>query len=152
LSKAGNPDAFEFAKPQITGYNYSFSGLKTSFLYLLRDKLLENPGFVEENKADLCASIQKTIVEVLIKKVFLAAKNYKIKQIALAGGVSANSALRKAFLEIAKKYGWDAFIPAFEFTTDNAAMIAMTGYLKFQSDDFSGFNDVPYARVSNLLK
>ncbi len=152
LAKVGNPNAFQFAKPQIAGYDYSFSGLKTSFLYLLRDKLAENQAFVEENQADLCASLQKTIVEVLMKKLIAAAKNYRIKQIALAGGVSANSALRNAFYEIAKKYGWDAFIPPFEFTTDNAAMIAMTGFLKYQTDDFSGYNDVPYARVNNLLK
>jgi N6-L-threonylcarbamoyladenine synthase len=152
LAKEGNSGAFEFAKPQIAGYDYSFSGLKTSFLYLLRDRIALNPGFVEENMADLCASLQKTIVEVLMKKLIQAAKNYKIKQIALAGGVSANSALRNAFHDASAKYHWDAFIPAFEFTTDNAAMIAMTGYLKYQSDEFSGFNDVPYARVSNLLK
>lgn len=152
LSKQGNPKAFEFAKPNLAKYDYSFSGLKTSFLYLLRDKLAVNPAFVEENQADLCASLQKTIVEVLMKKLILAAKNYKIKQIALAGGVSANSALRYAFFDSAEKYGWDAFIPPFEFTTDNAAMIAMTGYLKYQTDNFAGFNDVPYARVSNLLK
>lgn len=152
LAKQGNPNAFEFAKPNIAGYDYSFSGLKTSFLYLLRDKLAENPAFVEENQADLCASLQKTIVDVLMKKLILAARYYKIKQIALAGGVSANSALRNAFFDNAGKFGWDVFIPPFEFTTDNAAMIAITGYLKFQTDVFSGFNDVPYARVSNHLK
>jgi len=152
LAKQGNPDAYEFAKPQIAGYNYSFSGLKTSFLYLLRDKLAVNPDFVADNLADLCASLQKTIVDVLMKKLAMAAKNYKIRQIALAGGVSANSALQKALLETGQKYKWDVFIPPFEFTTDNAAMIAMTGYLKFQANEFSGFNNVPYARVSNLLK
>jgi N6-L-threonylcarbamoyladenine synthase len=146
LAQTGNPLAFTFNKPQIQGYNYSFSGLKTSFLYLLRDKIKENPNFVEDNINDLCASLQKTIVEILMNKLLKAAKDLKINELAVAGGVSANSALRKAFEEYALKYNWSIYVPPFEFTTDNAAMIAITGYFKYLNKDFCAISEVPYAR------
>ena len=149
LAKEGNPKAFAFNKPQIPGYNYSFSGLKTSFLYLLRDKIKENSNFVEENLNDLCASLQATVVEVLMNKLRKAAKDLNISQVAVAGGVSANSALRQAFHDHGAKYGWEVYIPPFAFTTDNAAMIAITGYFKFQHNDFCSIDVVPFARVSN---
>lgn len=148
LAQSGNPDAFRFAKPQIKDYNYSFSGLKTSFLYLLRDKVKENPDFIAENKADLCASLQETVVDILMKKLKLAAKDLNVRQVAVAGGVSANSGLRKALVETGKKYGWKVFIPPVSFTTDNAAMIAITGYFKYLNHDFCGLGEVPYARIN----
>ena len=151
LAKEGNPKAFKLNKPQIKGYDYSFSGLKTSFLYLLRDEIQKNPDFVQENMADLCASLQATIIEILMKKLLKAAQELNIKQVAVAGGVSANSGLRQAFHHYAEKYGWEIFIPPFAFTTDNAAMIAITGYYKYMRGEFSSLEDVPYARVSNLL-
>jgi N6-L-threonylcarbamoyladenine synthase len=149
LAKEGNPNTFTFNKPQISGYNYSFSGLKTSFLYLLRDKVKENPSFVEENLNDLCASIQATVVDILMNKLRKAAADLRIHQVAVAGGVSANSALRQAFLDHGAKYGWEVFIPPFAFTTDNAAMIAITGNFKYQQADFCSIEEVPFARVSN---
>jgi len=149
LAKEGNPKAFTFNKPQIPGYNYSFSGLKTSFLYLLRDKIKENPNFVEENMNDLCASLQATVVDVLMNKLRKAASELNIRQVAVAGGVSANSALRQAFHDYGVKYNWEVYIPPFAFTTDNAAMIAITGYFKYQHNDFCSIEEVPFARVSN---
>jgi len=149
LAKEGNPKAFTFNKPQISGYNYSFSGLKTSFLYLLRDKIKENPNFVEENMNDLCASLQATVVDVLMNKLRKAASELNIRQVAVAGGVSANSALRQAFHDYGVKYNWEVYIPPFAFTTDNAAMIAITGYFKYQHNDFCSIEEVPFARVSN---
>ena len=149
LAKDGNPKAFTFNKPQIPDYNYSFSGLKTSFLYLLRDKEKENPDFVAQNLNDLCASIQATVVEILMAKLRKAAKELQIKQVAVAGGVSANSALREALVADGAKYGWKVFIPPFSFTTDNAAMIAITGYFKYMNKDFCSLGEVPFARVSN---
>ncbi|MBB4037525.1 N6-L-threonylcarbamoyladenine synthase [Dysgonomonas hofstadii] len=147
LAKEGNPDAFKLNKPHIKGYDYSFSGLKTSFLYLLRDELKNDPDFIEKNKADLCASLQKTIIEILMDKLRLAAKDLGIKEIAVAGGVSANSGLRAAFEDHAKRYGWKIHIPPFGYTTDNAAMIAITGYFKYQDDDFCSMDAAPYSRV-----
>lgn len=152
LAKAGNPKRFKFSKPVIQGYDYSFSGLKTSFLYLLRDELANNPDFVQQNIADLCASLQYTIVDILMNKVKLAAKELKINEVALAGGVSANSELRHALLESGKKLGWNTYIPAFEYTTDNAAMIAITGYYKFLDAKFDDLGQVPFARVTKDLK
>jgi N6-L-threonylcarbamoyladenine synthase len=149
LAKEGNPKAFTFNKPQIPGYNYSFSGLKTSFLYLLRDKTKENPNFVVENLNDLCASLQATVIDILMSKLRKAASDLKINQVAVAGGVSANSALRQAFYDHGAKYGWQVYIPPFAFTTDNAAMIAITGYFKYQHNDFCSIEEVPFARVSN---
>jgi len=147
LAKTGNPAAFKFNKPQIPEYNYSFSGLKTSFLYLVKDKLKENPNFITENLNDLCASIQNTVVEILMAKLRKAAVDLKINQVAVAGGVSANSALRQAFYDHQKKYHWDVFIPPLAYTTDNAAMIAITGYFKFLNNDFCELNEAPYSRV-----
>ena len=149
LAKEGNPKAFAFNKPQIPGYNYSFSGLKTSFLYLLRDKIKENPNFVEENLNDLCASLQATVVDILMNKLRKAASELNIRQVAVAGGVSANSALRQAFLDFGAKHNWKVYIPPFAFTTDNAAMIAITGYFKYQHNDFCSIEEVPFARVSD---
>ena len=149
LAKEGNPKAFTFNKPQIPGYNYSFSGLKTSFLYLLRDNIKENPNFVEDNLNDLCASLQATVIDILMNKLRKAASDFKINQVAVAGGVSANSALRQAFHDHGAKYGWQVYIPPFAFTTDNAAMIAITGYFKYQHNDFCSIEEVPFARVSN---
>ena len=151
LAREGNLAAFKFNKPQIPDYNYSFSGLKTSFLYLLRDKEKENPDFVKENLNDLCASIQATVVDILMSKLKKAAADLKIKNIAVAGGVSANSALRAAFHAYADKYKWNVFIPPVSFTTDNAAMIAITGYFKYLKGDFCAIDEVPYSRVTQKL-
>lgn len=151
LAREGNPAAFKFNKPHIPEYNYSFSGLKTSFLYLLRDKEKENPDFVKGNLNDLCASIQATVVDILMSKLKKAAADLKIKNIAVAGGVSANSALRAAFHAYADKYKWNVFIPPVSFTTDNAAMIAITGYFKYLKGDFCAIDEVPYARVTQKL-
>ena len=147
LAKAGNPRAFKFNKPQIEGFDYSFSGLKTSFLYFLRDQLKENPNFVEENLNDLCASLQVTIIDILMDKLRKAASELKISQIAVAGGVSANSALRQAFHDHAEKYDWEIYIPPFAFTTDNAAMVAITGHYKYLKGDFCELDKTPYARI-----
>lgn len=147
LAKEGNSAAFVFSKPQIPDYNYSFSGLKTSFLYLVRDKVKENPNFIAENMNDLCASIQYSVVEILMNKLRKASKDLKIKQVALAGGVSANSALRQAFAEHAQKYDWEVYVPAIAYTTDNAAMIAISGYFKYLKNDFCELDQAPYARV-----
>lgn len=148
LAKLGNTDKFKFNKPRIANYDYSFSGLKTSFLYYLRDELKKDADFIEKNKEDLCASLQKTIVDILMDKLRLAAKDYNINEIAVAGGVSANSGLRDAFIAHEKEYGWTIHIPKFEYTTDNAAMVAITGYYKFLENDFCDQSVVPYSRTS----
>ncbi len=145
-AKNGNPNAFSFPEPKIQGLNYSFSGLKTSFLYFVRDNLKLNKNFIEENKNDLCASIEETIVNVLMKKLQRASREQNIKQIAIAGGVSANSVLRKKLKANEEKLGWKVFIPKFEYTTDNAAMIAITGYLKYKRNILSDQKSTPYAR------
>lgn len=147
-AKEGNAEAFTFGKPKMEGYNYSFSGLKTSFLYFLRDNLKLNPNFIEENKADLCASLQKTIVDILLDKLIKAAKETGIKEISIAGGVSANSGLRNTLIEEAKKRHWKLHIPPFAYTTDNAAMIAVTGYYKYLAGEFCELDKPPYARVT----
>ena len=147
LAAEGNPNAFKFSKPQISNYDYSFSGLKTSFLYLVRDHLKENPHFIEENKADLAASLQTTIVDILMKKLIAAAHDLKINQIAVAGGVSANTALRNALLQAGEQYNWQVYIPPFAYTTDNGAMIAIAGYYKYLAKDFCALDQVPYARL-----
>ncbi len=148
LARQGNPMAFTFSRPQIKGYDYSFSGLKTSFLYSLRDWLKEDSDFIEHHKEDLAASLEHTVVDILMKKLRQAAKDLKIKQVAVAGGVSANTGLRNAFLDHAKRYGWKVFIPKFSFTTDNAAMIAITGYFKFLDKDFCPMELPAYSRVT----
>ena len=147
LAKEGNAEAFQFAKPNIPGYNYSFSGLKTSFLYFLRDNLKENPNFIEENKADLCASLQKTIIDILINKLKRAAKDLKITEIAVAGGVSANSGLRDALLDLGRRHRWIVHIPPFAYTTDNAAMVAQAGYYRYLKGDFCPIDAAPYAKT-----
>ena len=147
LAKEGNAEAFSFAKPNILGYNYSFSGLKTSFLYFLRDNLKENPNFIEENKADLCASLQKTIIDILINKLKKAAKDLQITEIAVAGGVSANSGLRDALLDLGRRHRWIVHIPPFAYTTDNAAMVAQAGYYRYLKGDFCPIDAAPYAKT-----
>lgn len=148
LANEGNPHAFKFAKPNMPGYDYSFSGLKTSFLYTLRDEIKLNPNFVEENKEDLCASLQYTVIEILMKKLRLAAKELKIKHVAVAGGVSANTGLREAFVDHARRYGWSIYIPKFAYTTDNAAMVAMSGHYNYLEGKQNEMDTVPYARVT----
>ena len=148
-SKEGNPHAFRFARPNIPGLDFSFSGLKTSILYFLRDKLKEDTDFITNNRNDLCASIQANIVSILLQKLRLASEMTGIKEIAIAGGVSANSSLRAELLNARGLLGWRVFIPKLEYTTDNAAMIAMTGYLKYLKKDFGTQASTPYAR-SNL--
>ena len=148
LARQGNPKAFTFSKPHIPGLDYSFSGLKTSFLYSLRDWLKEDPDFIEHHKVDLAASLEATVVDILMDKLRKAAKEYKIKEVAVAGGVSANNGLRNAFREHAEKYDWDIFIPKFSYTTDNAAMIAITGYFKYLDSDFCSIDLPAYSRVT----
>lgn len=147
LAKEGNAEAFQFAKPNIPGYNYSFSGLKTSFLYFLRDNLKDNPNFIEENKADLCASLQKTIIDILINKLKKATKEFGVKEIAVAGGVSANSGLREALLDLGRRHRWMVHIPPFSYTTDNAAMVCQAGYFKYLDGEFCPMDATPYAKT-----
>ena len=148
LARQGNPKAFTFSKPHIPEYNYSFSGLKTSFLYSLRDWLKDDPDFIEHHKEDLAASLEATVVDILMDKLRKASKALKIKEVAVAGGVSANTGLRNAFHDHAKRFGWKIFIPKFSYTTDNAAMIAITGYYKFQDKDFCSIDKPAYSRVT----
>ena len=147
LAKDGDPLAFTFSRPRISDLNYSFSGLKTSFLYFLRDQLREDPDFIGKNLNSLCASLQYTIVEILLNKLRQASKLTGIKEIGLAGGVSANSALKAAVLAEAEKRRWNVFIPALAYTMDNAAMIATTGYYKYLKGEFAGQDVVPLARM-----
>ena len=147
LAKEGNPKAFTLNKPHIPGYNYSFSGLKTSFLYLLRDRIKEDPDFIEKNKQDLCASLQFTIVDILMDKLRKAVKDTGSTEVAVAGGVSANSGVRNAFEDHARRYGWKIHLPKFSFTTDNAAMVAITGYYKYLDKDFCSIDEAPFSRV-----
>ncbi|MCQ2273291.1 MAG: tRNA (adenosine(37)-N6)-threonylcarbamoyltransferase complex transferase subunit TsaD [Bacteroidales bacterium] len=146
LAQQGNPDAFQFATPNISGCNYSFSGIKTSFLYFLRDHLATDPDYIENNKADLCASIQKCIVGFLIKKLEKAVKEHGVKQIAIAGGVSANSLLRSELQRLGQKHHWQVFIPKFQFCTDNAAMVGIAGYFKYLNGEYADISLPPYAR------
>ena len=148
LARKGNPNAFQFSKPHIPGYDYSFSGLKTSFLYNLRDWMKDDPDFIQHHLEDLAASYEKTIVDTLMNKLRLAARNLGIRHVAVAGGVSANTGLRNAFHEYAKRYHWHVYIPKFSYTTDNAAMIAITGYFKYQDRDFCPMEAPAYSRVS----
>ena len=146
-AKLGNPEAFRFSKPNIPGLDFSFSGLKTGFLYFLRDRMAEDPDFKEKHLNDICASLQHTIVSILIDKVKLAAKEYGIKEVAIAGGVSANSGLRTKLTETGLEMGWNTFIPPFSYCTDNAAMIAMAGYFKFIENEFAPLSIAPMARM-----
>lgn len=146
LAADGNADAFHFATPHIAGFDYSFSGLKTSFLYFLRDQLAENPDFIEQNKADLCASIQKCIVDFLLGKMERAVKKCGAGQIAIAGGVSANSLLRSSLQQMGQRHGWKVFIPKFQYCTDNAAMVGIVGYFKYLRGEFADISLPPFAR------
>jgi N6-L-threonylcarbamoyladenine synthase len=146
IAKEGNPHRFKFPSPQIKNYNYSFSGIKTSFLYFIQNNIKEDPLFIEKNKADICASIQNHIVTYLLSKFLKTAKDLKIKQLALAGGVSANSELRRQLFELKNK-GYKVFIPPFEYCTDNAAMIAIAAHFKYLNNDFSSQSSTPLARM-----
>lgn len=156
LAKLGDVSKYPFAKPNISGYNYSFSGLKTSFLYTLRDMLKEYgvetidelAGHVPNLREDMCASLQATIIDILMKKLKKAAQDTGIRQVAVAGGVSANSALRQAFMDYGRKYHWEVYVPPFSFTTDNAAMVCQTGYFKYMDGDFCAIDEVPYAKTT----
>ena len=147
LAKEGDPLAFEFSRPHISALNYSFSGLKTSFLYFLRDRLKEDPAFIEKNLNSLCASLQHTIVEILLNKLRQASRLTGIREIGLAGGVSANSALKAAVREEAVRRKWNVYIPELAYTMDNAAMIGITGYYKYLKGEFAGQDVVPLARM-----
>ncbi|ATA90545.1 tRNA (adenosine(37)-N6)-threonylcarbamoyltransferase complex transferase subunit TsaD [Capnocytophaga stomatis] len=147
-AKEGNPKAFPFPKPQTEGLNFSFSGLKTGILYFIQKKTQENPNFITENLADICASVQHTIVEILMKKLQKAVKQTGIKQIAIGGGVSANSGIRNALLTLGEKHGWTTYIPKFQYCTDNAAMIGIVGYYKFLENQFTDQQTTAKARLS----
>ena len=151
LAREGDPHAFRFAHPHVDGFDFSFSGLKTSFLYTLRDAVADDPDFIERNKADLCASLQRTVVEILLRQLVRAAREYDIRDIAVAGGVSANSGLRDGVAEEGRKRGWRTFVPELRFTTDNAAMIAVTGYYRYLAGEFSSLDVSPVARIEELL-
>ncbi len=148
LARQGNPLAYKFAEPHIPGLDYSFSGLKTSFLYSLQKWVKEEPDFVENHKADIAASLEHTIVDILMKKLRLAVKQTHIKHVAVAGGVSANNGLRNAFRDHAQRYGWTIYIPKFSYTTDNAAMIGITGYYKYLDKDFCPIDAPAYSKVT----
>jgi len=146
-ARLGNPDAYKFPEPQIPGFDFSFSGLKTAILYFIQKNVKLNPNFVQDNMADICASVEKRIATILLNKLKKAADEYGIKDIALAGGVSANTGLRQGLLEMGAKNGWNCFIPKLEYCTDNAAMIAIAGYHKYLKGDFVGQNIAPLARM-----
>jgi N6-L-threonylcarbamoyladenine synthase len=146
-AQAGNPQAFSFPEPQIPELNFSFSGLKTSILYFINKGVQQNPNFIQEHLEDICASVQHRIITILLAKLTKAAKQHGISQVAIAGGVSANSGLRKALQELAEQQNWEVFIPKFEYCTDNAAMIAIAGYYKFLAADFVGQEVAPLARM-----
>lgn len=148
LAAEGNPDSFKFSKPHIPGLDYSFSGLKTSFLYTVRDHLKDNPGFIEENTRDLCASLQATIIDILLNKLKKAIKLTGVRHVAIGGGVSANSGVRKAVEELCRNMNVTPWIPPRAFTTDNAAMVAIAGYHKYLNKEFSQLGLPPFARVS----
>ena len=149
LANEGDPKRFQFAKPHIPGLDYSFSGLKTSFLYTLRDAIKQDPDFIAHNLNDLCASLQQTIVDILMDKLKKAVKQTGIRQVALSGGVSANSGVRDALSALGQKYGWQVFLPPFKFTTDNASMIGIVGHYKYQDQDFCPFDAPAFARVTD---
>lgn len=148
LARQGNPLAYQFSEPHISGFDYSFSGLKTSFLYSLRKWVAEDPDFIEHHKNDLAASLEHTIVDILMNKLRKAVKQTGIKHVAVAGGVSANNGLRNAFHDHAKKYGWTIYIPKFSYTTDNAAMIGITGYYKYLDHDFCTIDKPAFSKVT----
>lgn len=148
LARKGNPLAYKFAEPHIANLDYSFSGLKTSFLYSLREWIKDDPEFIEHHKEDIAASLEHTIVDILMKKLRLAVKQTGIKHVAVAGGVSANNGLRNAFKDHAKRYHWDIYIPKFSYTTDNAAMIAITGYYKYMDKEFCPIDAPAFSKVT----
>ena len=148
LARQGNPAAYSFSKPHIPGFDYSFSGLKTSFLYTLRKLVANDENYVEKHKEDLAASFEATVVAVLMDKLYKASKALGIKRIALSGGVSANTALRQAFHDYSRRYGWEIFIPKFGFTTDNAAMIGVVGYYKYLDNDFCAMDQPAFSRTT----
>ncbi|MDE7355690.1 MAG: tRNA (adenosine(37)-N6)-threonylcarbamoyltransferase complex transferase subunit TsaD [Rikenellaceae bacterium] len=150
LAEEGDPKAFRFAKPSVPGLDYSFSGLKTSFLYFLRDKVRENPSFIDEHKADLCASLRQTVVDILMAKLIKAVKAEGVTDVAIAGGVSANAGLRQAVEREGRKRGWRVFVPKRSYTTDNAAMIAIQGYFKYLREDFASLDVTPVSRATEL--
>ena len=147
FAKEGNPKAYTFTKPKVPGLNFSFSGLKTQIMYFIQKNIAENPNFIEENKADICASVQFTIINILMDKLKMAVNETGIKQIAIGGGVSANSGIRHTLKEAESKFGWKTYIPKFEYTTDNAAMIGIVGYHKFLENHFSDSSTVSKARI-----
>lgn len=148
LAQEGDPNRFKFAKPNMPGFDYSFSGLKTSFLYTLRDNVKNDPDFVENNKADLCASLQKTIIDILLSKLKAAIRETRVKHVAIGGGVSANGGIRQAVADLCRGMNVTAWIPPRQFTTDNAAMVAMAGYFKYLNHDYSSLALPPFARVT----
>ena len=148
LARQGNPEAYKFAEPHIPGLDYSFSGLKTSFLYSMREWVAEEPDFIERHKEDIAASLEHTIVNILMNKLRKAVKQTGIKHVAVAGGVSANNGLRNAFHDHARRYGWTIYIPKFSYTTDNAAMIGITGYYKYKDGDFCTIDKPAFSKVT----
>lgn len=150
LAKQGDPKRFKFAKPHIPGYDYSFSGIKTSLLYFVRDEMAKDPEFMEKNKEDICASFQRCLIDILMDKLVKAAKDTGIKEITIGGGVSANSELRSRVTEEGQKRGWNTYLPEFKFTTDNAAMIAIAGYYHFLAGERSSLDVAPAARAAEL--
>lgn len=150
LAAQGDPSRFNFAKPHIPGLDYSFSGIKTSLLYFVRDEMAKNPMFMEENKADICASFQKALIDILLDKLIKAAKLTGIKEITIGGGVSANSGLRNRIESEGKKRGWNTYLPEFKFTTDNAAMIAIAGYFHYQAGERAPLNIAPVSRMADF--
>jgi N6-L-threonylcarbamoyladenine synthase len=148
LAKEGNPDRFPFSLGEMPGLNFSFSGIKTAILYFLQKEVKNNPNFIEENKADICASVQKSLIDMLLRKMKKAMKEMNCTQIAIAGGVSANSGLRTRLTEMGSELGWEVFIPAFSYCTDNAGMIAMAGHFKAEAGEFCGQDVSPLARYS----
>ena len=146
-ARLGNPDAYQFPEPQVPGLNFSFSGLKTAILYFIRDNVTANPNFIEEHMNDICASVEKRIVTILLNKLKKAALQYGIKDVALAGGVSANTGLRNGLKQLGEEMDWNTFIPQFQYCTDNAAMIAIAGYYKYLKGDFTGQDVSPLARM-----
>ena len=150
LAQLGDPERFKFAKPHIPGLDYSFSGIKTSLLYFVRDEMAKDPGFMEKNKEDICASFQKALIDILMDKLIKAAKQTGIKEITIGGGVSANSGLRDRITSEGKKRGWNTYLPEFKFTTDNAAMIAIAGYYHYLAGERTGLDVAPVSRIADF--
>lgn len=151
LAKQGDSERFKFAKPHIPGLDYSFSGIKTSLLYFVRDELAKDPDFMEKNKEDICASFQKTLIDILMDKLVKAAKQTGIKEVAIGGGVSANSGLRERIVAEGNKRGWNTYLPEFKFTTDNAAMIAIAGYFHYKAGEQASLDVAPVSRMADFI-